>query len=157
MTIDEIKVHPTFVRLTEKQKNFVVGLCTNGNDKLKAAHAAYVCKNDATALAVASGLLAKETIKKLVDAFFSIEPSDECFSKDELLAFMTKKIRTSTTPDNIMAKLVDLYAELKGWKMKSVEAPDTSGSDVPTASTKGKQELVDDLVFAMETRHRKGE
>src|SRR5438309_9554266 len=112
MLLPEILVHPTFLRLTAKQQKFVELICSNGNDKVKAAQDSHTCKNEATARATADRLLRKDSIRKLVNSFFNIQPEDEQFSKDEFLAFVTKKMRLSTTSDGTVARLADLYAEV---------------------------------------------
>jgi len=130
MTVDELKVHPYFIRLTPQQQTFVLTLCTNGNNKVAAAHKAWNCRSDESARAFANKTLAKPDIKWLTSRFFGIDAADEPFTLEELKSFVARKARTGSD-EALVFKYVQAIMALEGWAQKpseSVSVPRHSGS-----------------------------
>lgn len=119
MTISQLKEDSKFLRLTDKQKTFVL-VYIETNDKVRAAHAAYSCKDDDSALAMAYSALRNPVIKSLITQF--VEIVSNRFTKEELLDKLGSHLRNTTENDFIL-KYAALITKLEGWEAK----PDRDG------------------------------
>ena len=125
MTLSQLKEDSKFLRLTEKQQKFVLAFCESGGNKIKAGHAAYECKSDDSAQAMAYSALRNPVIKALVTEFVEIVP--ERFTKDELLDRLGGCLRRCTDDEKIL-KYAGMISDLEGWKIKPTTTPVDPGA-----------------------------
>lgn len=114
MTLTQLKEDSKFLRLTEAQKNFVLKFCET-EDKVVAAHAAWRCKSDASAIAMANKALRQKEINVLVSEF--VEIVEDKVSKDEMLAVLGRRFRASSD-DELILKFAERISKLEGWDVK---------------------------------------
>jgi hypothetical protein len=117
MTVAEIVTQPEFVALSPQQQIFVRTICENGRDKLAAAKAAYVCKDDASARTMANRALAVEEIRELVDARF--EKKSLPTKEDIILKLMRRGDKAKD--DRVAIAAYDLAARMSGFLMKPAD------------------------------------
>lgn len=115
MTLTQLKEDSKFLRLTEKQKTFVLTFCETNGNKVKAGHAAYDCRDDDSAKAMAYSALRNATIKALVAQF--VEVVSERYTKDELLDKLGGHLR-KCTDDEMILKYAERISKLEGWDVK---------------------------------------
>ena len=115
MNVEELKARPEYVTLAPQQQAFVLAYCTNGADKIAAAHAAYTTKDDNSALAIANRNLRHTAIRGLVNAFYN--RTEETGSKTEALAIIWKKIQDGCGGDpKMLLDYLKLYGVWKGFE-----------------------------------------
>ena len=128
MTLSELQKRPDFVTLsTANQKDFVVAFCSNGADRLAAAHTAHKCKNDKIAASIANRHLRHPSIKKLVEDFYD-KPIDTG-DKEQALAMIWKKLQ-GTLADKDFVSLMNLYSKIKGFEPPSQAAPEPPAPEI---------------------------
>lgn len=120
MTPDEIRTHPLYAKLTQNQQKFVSELLSNGNDKIKAAHAAWKCNGDESARTLANRALQREDISFLIESYFGRDPEKLEFTREEALAFAAKKAREAGDP-KISLDYFKLVVAMNGWLYKPAE------------------------------------
>ena len=128
MTLSQLKEDSKFLRLTDKQKTFVLVFCETNGDKVKAAHTAYDCKSDESALAMAYSALRNPVIKAIVTQF--VEIVSNRYTKDELLDKLGSHLR-NCKDDEAILKYAALISKLEGWEVKPASTPpgDPQSSD----------------------------
>jgi hypothetical protein len=124
MTLTQLKEDSKFLRLTEAQKNFVLKFCET-EDKVAAAHLAWRCKSDASAIAMANKALRQKEISVLVSEF--VEIVEDKVSKDEMLAVLGRRFRASSD-DELILKFAERISKLEGWDVKP-SAPTVNPTD----------------------------
>ena len=93
MTPDEIRSHPLYAKLNERQQIFVDELLKNGHDKVAAAHAAWKCNGDDSARTIANRALKNDAVAFLVESYFGKDPERERFTREAALEFAAKQAR----------------------------------------------------------------
>lgn len=122
MTPDEIRHHPLFEKLTERQQVFVDQLLINGNDKIAAAHKAWTCNGDQSARTLANRNLADERVAYLVEAYFGKDPDRIQFTREGALELLAKKAR-ATKDDKLCLDYMKVILMMNGWLVKQQEKP----------------------------------
>jgi hypothetical protein len=120
MTLTQLKEDSKFLRLTEAQKNFVLKFCET-EDKVAAAHLAWRCKTDASAIAMANKALRQKEISVLVSEF--VEIVEDKVSKDEMLALLGRRFR-ACSDDELVLKFAERISKLEGWDVKPAAPPE---------------------------------
>jgi hypothetical protein len=128
MTPDEIRSHPLFLKLGERQQVFVSELLRNENDKVKAAHKAWNCKGDDSARTLANRALQNEHVAFLVESYFGQDPDKLQFTREGALDFAAKKARNSKD-DKIALDYLRLIVGMNGWLVKPADKPDDPPRD----------------------------
>jgi hypothetical protein len=122
LTPEEIRSHPLFAKLNERQQTFVDALLRNGNDKVKAAQEAWTCNGEASARTLANRALQNEGIAFLVESFFGKDPDRERFTRDGALEFAASKARSVKDP-KLALDFLRLIAAMEGWITRQQEKP----------------------------------
>lgn len=120
MTPDEIRTHPLFSKLNDRQQIFVNALLSNGNDKLKAAHEAWNCSGDESARTLANRALQNESVSFLIESYFGKDPLRVQFTKEGALEFASQRAREATDP-KIALDYLKLIVGMNGWLYKPAE------------------------------------
>jgi len=134
LTPDEIRSHPLFDKLNERQKTFVDALLRNGNDKVKAAQEAWTCNGEASARTLANRALQNDAIAFLVESFFGRDPDRERFTRESALEFAAARARGCSAKDpKLSLDYLRLIAAMEGWitkqQEKVPEQPRDDGND----------------------------
>jgi hypothetical protein len=124
MTISQLKEDSKFLRLTDKQKAWVVAYCESNGDKLKAAHAAFNCRTDGSAQSISYQQLRNPLIKALVSDF--VELVETRVTKDEMLSILGDRFRRCSD-DKYILEFAAQIAEMEGWNMKPSAPPKSTG------------------------------
>jgi hypothetical protein len=129
VTPDEIRSHPLFEKLNERQKTFVDALLKNGNDKVKAAQEAWTCNGEASARTLANRALQHEGVAYLIESFFGKDPDRERFTRESALEFAASKARASKDP-KLSLDYLRLISAIEGWITKAADkAPEVPRDD----------------------------
>jgi hypothetical protein len=129
LTPDEIRSHPLFAKLNERQQTFVDALLSNGNDKLAAAQTAWKCNGEASARTQANRALQNESVAFLIEQFFGKDPDRERFTRESALEFAASKARSAKDP-KLSLDYLRLIAAMEGWITKQQEkVPDQPRDD----------------------------
>jgi hypothetical protein len=114
MTLSEVKSHPLFVQLTEKQQAFVIAYIETQDKVASIKTAGYSCKLDKTADMLARKNLKHPVIKQLVAMGLGYETDGGLMSKSELMLRMSEAIRVTGNTSEF-SRLCILYTYLRGW------------------------------------------
>jgi len=128
LTPDEIRSHPLFAKLNERQQTFVDALLRNGNDKVKAAQEAWTCNGEASARTLANRALQNEGIAFLVEQYFGVDPEAVQFTREKALDFLAKKAR-NTKDDALALSYMKVIVEMNGWLVKAAATPPAQPRD----------------------------
>ena len=131
MTPDEIRSHPLFAKLNERQQTFVDALLRNGNDKVKAAQEAWTCNGEASARTLANRALQNDAIAFLIESFFGKDPDRERFTRDQALEFAAAKARSVKDP-KLSLDYLRLIAVMEGWLVKATDSAPQAPRDDST-------------------------
>jgi hypothetical protein len=124
VTVDELKQDSLFITLPENYKKFVVLYLESNGAKTDSALKTWNCKNSASADAMANRALNRADVKMLVAKFFGDNPDEVPFSQNELLGFISKKVRTLPKEEEALRfNYVKILLDMNGWKQKPTEAP----------------------------------
>lgn len=146
MTIDRLIVDPRFLRLTDQQKTFTKTSCSNGNDKIQAAIAAWECKSSSSAQTMANRFLRTHPeIKRLIAEFFGTDPTDERLTREEWLSMAAKGARTADKPADSF-RFLNMIGNAEGW-FKQI-----SGDGVDAADEEEKEKSTMELVHELEKK-----
>lgn len=129
MTPDEIKSHPLFEKLNERQKVFVGALLKNGRDKIAAAKDAWTCSTEASARSMANRAMSDESVAHLCEMYWGKDPERERFTRESALEFAASKARSAKDP-KLSLDYLRLIAAMEGWITKQQEkAPEAPRDD----------------------------
>jgi hypothetical protein len=124
MTLDELKQDSLFITLPENYKKFVVLYLESNGAKTDSALKTWNCKNSASADAMARRALNRPDVRMLVAKFFGENPAEVPFTQDELLGFISKKVRTLPDEEEALRfNYVKILLDMNGWKQKPTDAP----------------------------------
>jgi hypothetical protein len=122
MTIDELKQDSLFITLPENYKKFVVLYLESNGAKTDSALKTWNCKNSASADSMARRALNRPDVRMLVAKFFGENPAEVPFTQDELLGFISKKVRTLPDEEEALRfNYVKILLDMNGWKQKPAE------------------------------------
>jgi phage terminase small subunit len=128
LTPDEIRSHPLFEKLNERQKTFVDALLRNGNDKVKAAQEAWTTNGEASARTLANRAMKSESIAFLIESYFGRDQEAVQFSREQALDFLAKKARNAKD-DALALSYMKVIVEMNGWLVKAAATPPTQVRD----------------------------
>lgn len=129
VTPAELRSHPYYAKLNERQTLFVDALIENGNDRIAAAHAAWKCSSDESARSMAHKAMKNEAVAFLVDQYYGGDPARQRFSRDQALEFAAQKAR-SAADLKLALDYLRLIAAMEGWLTKAAEkAPEAPTDD----------------------------
>jgi len=111
LSIDELRKHPAFLSLSDRQQHLVAAYVVNGGDKFKAVKAVFQCK-DTSARTMVYAYFQKSAVMECLDVANGLSPRD-VFEQQLQRAMRSPK----TSPSQFAA--LRLYAELHGWKTPS--------------------------------------
>lgn len=118
MTPEEIRSHPLFDKLNDRQKIFVDALLKNGNDKVAAAHEAWKCNGDDSARTLANRAMQNSNVAFLVEQYFGTDPEAIQFTREKALDFLAKKAR-GTKDEKLALDYLKLIVAINGWAVKA--------------------------------------
>lgn len=120
MTPDEIRSHPLFEKINDRQRIFIDALLQNGNDKIQAAHKAWTCNGDESARTLANRALQNENVAFLVEQYYGTDPERIQFTREKALDFLAKKAR-STKDEKLALDYMKVIVAINGWLVKQQE------------------------------------
>lgn len=126
MTISQLKEDSKFLRLTDKQKTWVIAFVESNGDKLKAARAAYNVNTDGSAMAMSYSALRNPLIKAIVSQF--VEIIETRLTREEVLSMLGDRAR-KCDDDETFLKLVQQITRIEGWETKPTTPPPNPKSD----------------------------
>lgn len=115
-TFDETKASPLFKQLSDKEQKFLEKYLQSGGDAVEAALAAYTCKNDDSARAIARQVLGRS----LVQSLLSPEESKE-LSIEEACLLLSEIARDSRARPNDRVSAINEIGVLKGWRTRHAQ------------------------------------
>jgi hypothetical protein len=122
VTLDELKQDSLFITLPENYKKFVVLYLESNGAKTDSALKTWNCKNSASADSMARRALNRPDVRMLVAKFFGENPAEVPFTQDELLGFISKKVRTLPDEEEALRfNYVKILLDMNGWKQKPAE------------------------------------
>ena len=119
MLASEVFKSPQFQKLSDQQRTFLQTIVENGWDKLSAAHKAWKCNSDDSALAMANRTMSNPRVASLIAL---IDPAKSRMTREEALEIAAKHARTATKAVEAL-KALELIAEWEGWGLGKPNAP----------------------------------
>jgi hypothetical protein len=124
MTLDELRKDALFITLPERHKVFLVLYLESNGARTEAAFKAWNCKDENSANSMARRSLSRPDVRMLVAKFFGENPAEVPFTQDELLGFISKKVRTLPDEEEALRfNYVKILLDMNGWKQKPTDAP----------------------------------
>jgi hypothetical protein len=120
VTAEELRSHPLYEKLNERQQTFLNELLKNGRDKLAAAKVAWVCNGEASARTQANRALANEFVAQLCELYWGRDPERERFTRESALEFAAGQARKAKDP-KLSLDYLRLIAAMEGWITKQQE------------------------------------
>lgn len=159
-TIEGLIVHPLWITLTYRQQRFVLEYIGNGKDKMKAAKAAYKCKNDKAAEDQGGRILRMVFVRKLLAAFYDYELEAMPMSRQEYVALVATRMRDPNTKAGDFATLAKMMADLRDWDKPKKKPKPEAEIEVPEPVVEPEKPLepepdLDALIIKIE-QERKG-
>ena len=123
-TLTGLRSHGLYKQLSDPQKAFLDTFIKGGN-RIEAAKAAYVCKDDKSASTLASRLLRQPAIQSLLALFYDYEQQRSApLTKRELMTAVSTRLVRKDISNSAFAQLADLLARLSGWTQEPAQEPE---------------------------------
>ncbi len=149
LTLEEIRRHQVWKKLSAPQKRFVTYFIESGGDKTKAGLAAWNTSKPKVAVSLSNRALRRPLVRTAIGLWQGVEANAIPFrmTRAELSDLIARRLRSAEKmPHSTFSKLVDQFIALRGW---NPVAPGATKS--PPV---GQGESVDDLVLAAERARR---
>ena len=126
MTLEEIKVHPLFRQLTDKQQLFVEHYVHTQELAESTKAAGYNCKDEVAYERMGRKNLRNPIIKQLIAKGLNYDPMGGMLTKAEVMLLLSEHLRKCTSHEAVFLRMAALFSELKGWTGKGSQVPDIS-------------------------------
>lgn len=124
-TLTGLRSHGLYKQLSDPQKAFLDTFIRTGGNRIEAAKAAYVCKDEKSASTLASRLLRQPAIQSLLALFYDYEQQRSApLTKRELMTVVSTRLVRKDISNSAFAQLADLLARLSGWTQEPAQEPE---------------------------------